>query len=124
MKLIIDGNKYVLISTYEARAIPKAAGFRWSPADRHWWTADLDTALAVADDAEISPEADAALDEAVESQRESLTASSAQAADIDVPAPDGLAYLPFQRAGIAYAMDRKAVLIADEMGLGTRRSPL
>ena len=118
MKLIIDGNKYILISAYAERAIPKAAGFRWSPADRHWWTADFDTALAVADAAEISPEAEAALDEAVESQRESLTASSAQAANIDVPAPDGLAYLPFQRAGIAYAMDRKAVLIADEMGLG------
>ena len=38
--------------------------------------------------------------------------------DIDVPAPDGWDYMPFQRAGIGYAMSRKHVLIADEMGLG------
>lgn len=44
--------------------------------------------------------------------------SRATDADISVPAPAGLAYLPYQRAAIAYAMARKNVLIADEMGLG------
>lgn len=34
------------------------------------------------------------------------------------PAPEGLEYLPFQRAGIEYAMGRDHVLVADEMGLG------
>lgn len=38
--------------------------------------------------------------------------------DLDVPAPAGLAYKPFQRGGIAYGMSRRGVLIADEMGLG------
>jgi len=37
---------------------------------------------------------------------------------IDIPVPDGLAYLPYQRAGIAYASARAACLIGDEMGLG------
>ena len=37
---------------------------------------------------------------------------------LTVPCPDGLEYLPFQRAGIAYAAQRAACLIADEMGLG------
>jgi SWI/SNF-related matrix-associated actin-dependent regulator 1 of chromatin subfamily A len=47
-----------------------------------------------------------------------VEASRATDAEIDVPAPDGLAYLPYQRAGVAYAAGRKGVLIADEMGLG------
>jgi SWI/SNF-related matrix-associated actin-dependent regulator of chromatin subfamily A-like protein 1 len=38
--------------------------------------------------------------------------------DVQVPAPPGLAYLPYQRAGIAFAARRCNTLIADEMGLG------
>lgn len=38
--------------------------------------------------------------------------------DIDIPCPPGLAYLPYQRAGIAYAMRKRNVLFADEPGLG------
>ena len=45
-------------------------------------------------------------------------ASHAVTADVDIPVPAGLAYLPYQRAGITYAMQRPATLIADEMGLG------
>ena len=47
-----------------------------------------------------------------------VTASRATDAAIDIPSPDGLEYLPFQRAGIAYALERKATLFGDEMGLG------
>ena len=32
--------------------------------------------------------------------------------------PEGLDYLPYQRAGIAFGVDRDSILIADEMGLG------
>jgi SWI/SNF-related matrix-associated actin-dependent regulator 1 of chromatin subfamily A len=48
----------------------------------------------------------------------SLKASKAKDAKLDVPAPEGLAYLPFQRAAIAYALTRDSTLLADEMGLG------
>jgi len=44
--------------------------------------------------------------------------SAATSSDMEIPVPDGLAYLPFQKAGIAYALKRKNCLIADEMGLG------
>ena len=44
--------------------------------------------------------------------------SRAVDADINVPAPEGLAYLGYQRAGIAFGFERPAVLIGDEMGLG------
>jgi SWI/SNF-related matrix-associated actin-dependent regulator of chromatin subfamily A-like protein 1 len=36
----------------------------------------------------------------------------------NIPCPESLSYLPYQTEGIAYALDRPAVLIADEMGLG------
>ena len=37
---------------------------------------------------------------------------------IKVPAPEGLSYLPFQRAGIEFLSQCEAALLADEMGLG------
>jgi len=39
-------------------------------------------------------------------------------ADVDIPKPDGLEYLPFQKAGIDFAQKHHSVLFADEMGLG------
>jgi len=55
----------------------------------------------------------------------SLEASRATDAAIDIPVPNRigrngkpLAYLPFQKAGIAYANTRQHCLIGDEMGLG------
>ncbi len=50
--------------------------------------------------------------------REAVAASRAADADLDVPAPEGLSYLPYQKAGIAYAMARQSALLGDEMGLG------
>lgn len=45
-------------------------------------------------------------------------ASRATDADINAPVPDGLAYLPYQRGGIAYGFEKPATLFGDEMGLG------
>lgn len=47
-----------------------------------------------------------------------LAASRATDADVEIPVPEGLAYLPFQRGGIAFASSRPATLVGDEMGLG------
>ena len=47
-----------------------------------------------------------------------LEKSRAVDADIVVPAPPGLEYLPYQKAGISYAIQRKDTLIGDEAGLG------
>ena len=44
--------------------------------------------------------------------------SRATDSTINAPRPEGLEYLGFQRAGIAYGFERRSVLIADEMGLG------
>lgn len=48
---------------------------------------------------------------------EASHATDADAAAIKAP-PAGLAYLPYQRAGIRFGADRRSVLIGDEMGLG------
>jgi SWI/SNF-related matrix-associated actin-dependent regulator of chromatin subfamily A-like protein 1 len=47
-----------------------------------------------------------------------VLASRAKDSRIILEAPEGKEYLPFQKAGIAYALGRSRVLIADEMGLG------
>jgi len=49
---------------------------------------------------------------------ESVVASRATDAKIDTPAPEGLTYLPFQKAGIQFACARNNTLFGDEMGLG------
>ena len=59
----------------------------------------------------LSREQAAAVNAAVE-------ASRATDADVEIPVPPGLAYLPFQKAGIAYMRDHPRTLLADEMGLG------
>lgn len=49
---------------------------------------------------------------------EAVSASKATSAAIDLPHPAGLDYMPFQKAGIQYALAHTGTLIADEMGLG------
>lgn len=58
------------------------------------------------------------VEEALEQKKEAIELSRATDANIEIPCNPGMAYLPFQKAGIAYAMQRVATLIADEMGLG------
>jgi SWI/SNF-related matrix-associated actin-dependent regulator 1 of chromatin subfamily A len=52
-----------------------------------------------------------------ESKDENRKLSRATDLDVTIPAPEGLDYLPFQKAGIHFSKD-KNTLIADEMGLG------
>lgn len=53
-----------------------------------------------------------------EEEKQSMEESRASESDIIIPVPDGLEYLPFQKAGIDFASKRNNVLIGDEMGLG------
>ena len=102
---------------YEDRAVPKAAGFRWDPSKREWFTTDPATAAKLADPVEAEKLKAAAL--AREGERAAaVEASRAADSDAVLPVPPGLAYLPYQRAGIASAVKRPSVLFGDEMGLG------
>lgn len=86
-----------------ANAQLRAAGVSWTRNKKSgeweicWWQMDKATA---------------------EKQEAAIEASHASDAEIDVPAPEGCTYLPYQRAGIAWGMAHDSCLIADEMGLG------
>ena len=116
MKIIYDSSKFVAISTFEERTIPKGAGFAWDPTNKRWWTSDVTKAQKLAQYADDT--ARAVITRMLESRQESIRASAATDANINIPVPEGLSYLPYQYAGIAYAMARPSTLIADEMGLG------
>jgi len=118
VKLLYDVGDEVYVADvgFENRHIPKGAGFRWDPRKRRWWTKDPATACKLRQYAE--PTVAAELEKHARKVEAAIAASKAAAADVDIPRPEGLEYLPFQRAGIAYAMDRPSVLIADQMGLG------
>ena len=69
----------------------KSLGWRFDPAKKVWYTEDPVTA------AKLDP---AAADKVART----VEASRAADAAIDIPAPAGLSYFPFQRAGIAFAL--------------------
>jgi SNF2 family DNA or RNA helicase len=99
-----EGDRYVarFPFSYETKDLVKAAGFQFDGVQKVWFTTDPGVA------AKFDPAAGAAL----------VASSRATDSQIDIPAPDGLDYLPYQRAGIAYAQARRDTLIGDEMGLG------
>lgn len=109
-------HRYIARSNYDERHLPKSAGFRWDPAAKKWWTQDLAAVAKV--EQYLSPTAREAFAAAHEARQAAVAASRAAVSDIAVPKPDGLDYLPFQKAGIAYALSRPNTLIGDDMGLG------
>ncbi len=119
MRVFRSGSRYVAAgNTYEHRDSLKAAGWRWDPAARVWWTDDamrVERLVRSVPGVDLAPEAKEAIDAHHQAVEES---KAAHAEDVHVPAPAGLAYLPYQLAGIRYAASRPSALIADEPGLG------
>lgn len=113
-----NGALYICQCSYDERETAKKLGFRWEPTLKKWATDDPTVAARAIDQIGADAAARAALADALEARTARATASRAAAADIDIPAPAGMAYRPFQRAGIAYALAAGNTLIADEMGLG------
>jgi SWI/SNF-related matrix-associated actin-dependent regulator 1 of chromatin subfamily A len=119
---------WIAESSYAEKDAVKQAGFWWHPSVgncrfdkckacaaglvKKWWTFKPEAAIKLLD--YCTDEAKQALSSYVDA----VNGSKASDADIDIPCPDGLAYRPFQKAGIAYAQERDGVLIGDEMGLG------
>jgi len=107
IKITKEGSRWIARFPYnfEVKEQVKAAGFRWDPQNRYWWTED--------------PVVAARLDASIAAQvNQTINSSRAVSADVEIPAPAGLSYLPYQLAGINYARTRDNVLFADEMGLG------
>jgi len=116
MNLKFSNNVFVWTGGFQTKDLPKAAGFRWSPDDRCWWTDKPEVAAKLRDHADDTCKT--TIDAALQKKAQTVVASQATSAAIDIPAPTGLEYLPFQKAGIAYALDHQNCLIGDDMGLG------
>lgn len=115
VQLVENRGRYEWRGPYDSQHLPKSAGFHWDPAAKVWFTTSEVRA------SRLRGYADNDLRRSLRHTGEpeyNLEDSHATNANINVPAPMGMDYLPFQKAGIAYAMERKVTLIADEMGLG------
>lgn len=116
IKVTWDGTWFVAECPYDDRDVVKLAGFRWNEPRSHWRTKDPARASHLREflDAKALERITWAANE-----REELWAlSRAIDSDAVIPAPHGQEYMPFQRAGIAFAQRVHNCLIADEMGLG------
>lgn len=105
------------MGSFEERHLWKEAGFTFSKARKAWITDRVDIAQKV----EGVYWRERAMDHvqhllkvAEISQEMSWKATT----DFMPPSPPGLNFLPYQRAGIEYALMRKDTLIADQPGLG------
>ena len=107
-----DGRAFFWHGGFETKDLPKQAGFRWDSARKCWWTTEIARAQRLS--AYADNDAQAAF--RVTQARIAASRASSEATG-NIPCPNGLAYLPYQRAGIAYALERDT-LIGDEMGLG------
>jgi len=110
--------RFEAICSYFERSIPKEERWRWDNTLKRWYTVSEDIARRLARYA--TGGAALRLNTLSEAERQAVEDSKAAdvTEDIEIPAPPGLAYLPFQRAGIFYALNRRGTLIGDEMGLG------
>lgn len=117
-------NGFVFDCGMDVNGLAKAAGFRWMPSRGGWFTADPEQAAKLIQHADDATRA--ALGQIAATREAARIASRATDADVSLPSPPGRSYLPYQRAGIAYALRRLAdlgerpggVIVGDEMGLG------
>lgn len=116
MQIIKEGTYYVARCPFEEKDIAKAAGFRWNPDNRHWWTPSKANAAKLAEYADDALRAELEPDH--KAYVSNMELSRGTDADIEIPCPEGLKPMPFQKAGVAYALNRFGTLIADDMGLG------
>lgn len=118
MLLSFTGTRFVATQlTPPEQAEVKAAGFHHQYKGNVWWTGLLSLAK------QFEQFADKKAKERFSREDTQISLSKALNSNVMILAPQGLEYLPFQKAGIAYALPRPNTLIADEMGLG-KEQPL
>lgn len=93
---------FLLDSTYSEPDAAKAAGLWWNPDARRWYTADPDKAAKLLPYA--TRECASHINSIITGRVQTAQLSQATDAAIDIPVPAGLAYLPFQKAGIAFLL--------------------
>lgn len=81
-----------------------------------WATSDIENALKFIDIADNKTKS--ILLNIVKENNKNIEQSFSVDINVEYPKPDNLEYLPYQKAGIHFALNKKNALIADEMGLG------
>lgn len=112
----IDGEYVVVRCTYGERHLFSEKGWIFSQRIRKWVTTDDKKARARYEF--TVGRARERLDNITAMNKAAVADSWAEETSFDPPRPAGLDYMPFQRAGIEFAVDRNRVLIADPPGLG------
>ncbi len=108
----------------QKKDILKSLRFRWNPNQKVWETTDYKAIEAALQrfqsfvDVIVTESVKEALVRRDEKVQENLKQSMAVDSAIQVPAPNGMDYMPFQKAGIEFLEKHGNVLVADEMGLG------
>lgn len=113
MKLTYDNG---LFAATDAPLSLVNEGWRWLKSQDRFVTSNISVAAKYAEyaDAETRKRLDAFANDRLSAIRD----SAALDADIDIPAPEGLSYRPYQKAGIAFAHTKRYCLIGDAMRLG------
>lgn len=106
------GTRFIYVCNPGDAEIARKLGFHFDPHRSVWWTGLLSVAK------HLEAYADSRAIARFNAEKDAVKQSWAQDADLNIPVPNGLEYLGFQKAGIAYASRRSNTLIADEMGLG------
>lgn len=109
---ISDRSRFEFLCLYEDRHVAQGNGLQWDVRVNRWYTAQDHIAVRLVEFAD-----DKAL-AALSGFLQATAASRSVDGELDVPAPDGLQYMPFQLAGIQWCAERKAALLGDDMGLG------
>jgi len=131
MQLTYTNGIFNCICSYAEKDYPKSAGFIWDKITPKTW-ATKDASLAYKFIKYATPEAMKAISVYMEKATANMEASRAKDADIKLPCPANLSYLPFQKAGVSFICKQlgiveggqsnptplSGVILADEMGLG------
>lgn len=122
--IYVDGDWVYLSFSYDpvkVRSVKTLPSVTWHPKTMAWRVpyAVLRQAIEWADkfDEPVSEELRALAEKMQELKNETIAASRAKDAEIDIPGLQG-ELLPYQRAGVKYAAWARRCFIADDMGLG------
>lgn len=115
MKVTWREKRFVCDCRSGESGVPRAAGFLWDNRRREWWSRKPEDAEKLK---HLWDDRVKKVFEVIAERRKAIEGSRATDAAIDIPAPGGLQYLPYQKAGVAFCRSHQNILLADEMGLG------
>lgn len=110
---------FFLCSFYD-KEVPKSVGFWWNPGIKRWYTKNPEIAKTLIKyaDQNCLNQLTSITDKIKEEIKSSHAISVPDEIEVEYPTPQGLSYLPFQKAGIKYLIEHQNALLADQMGLG------